>query len=82
VDKLVTYWRASSLPDGAIAPWEQLDAAPAAMDGLHGELKIEDVDEVVMVYFADEIASEKITRAELDADALTEEWGIPYKPTV
>lgn len=78
--KMLTYWRVKSMPDGSIAPWEQLDKPPATTDGLHGELKIENDDQIMIVFFVDEVAAQKVTRGARDATALAQEWEIPHRP--
>ncbi len=80
VEKLVTYWRVRSMPDESIAPWEQLDTAPSSTAGLVGELKVENDDQIQMVYFVDEVAQERVTRGARDAAALAQEWEIPHRP--
>src|ERR1043165_6948489 len=69
--------RNQSLPDGAIAPWEQFETPLATTAGLHGELKVENDDQVMMVYFVDAVAQQQVTRVARDAAALAQEWGIP-----
>jgi hypothetical protein len=77
----ITYWRVKTVDDsGATPEWERLDAAPASVAELHGELRIENDDQIMLVFFADEAAQERVTRAARDAASLAQEWQIPHKP--
>jgi hypothetical protein len=74
-------WRVKTADDSAATPgWERLDAAPASVAELHGELRIENDDQIMLVFFADEAAQERVTRAARDAASLAQEWQIPHKP--
>ena len=81
MQKLITYWRVKTAADAAATPeWEQLDGAPPSTAGLHGELKIENDDQIMMVFFVDEAAEERVTRAARDAASLAQEWQLPHRP--
>jgi hypothetical protein len=81
VEKLTTYWHVRTGSDAAGAPdWKQLDGPPATTAGLHGELKVENDDQIRMIYFADEQAQERVTRAVRDAASLAPEWQIRTNP--
>ena len=78
--KLITYWRVKSAPDGGIPKWEQLDKPPATTEGLHGEFKIENDDQIMVLFFVDAAAQERVTRGARDAVALAQEFEIPHRP--
>lgn len=81
MEKLITYWRVKSSADSAGKPeWEELAAAPLTRAGLVGDVKVENDDQVMMVYFVDAIAQERVTRAARDAAALAQEHMIPHRP--
>ena len=81
IKKLTSYWRVKSGADADEKPeWEPLDGKPATTEGLHGELKIENDDQIMMVYFVDEAAYERVSRAAKDAASLAQEWEIPHRP--
>ena len=48
--------------------------------GLGGELRVENDDQVMLVYFEDEAARDRVVRASRDAAALAREWEIPHQP--
>lgn len=80
-EKLITYWRVKSAADAAAPPeWEQLDTAPSSTAELHGELKIENDDQIKMVFFVDETAQKRVTRSARDAASLAQEWQVPHRP--
>jgi hypothetical protein len=80
-EKLMTYWRVRSSDDPDGRPeWTQLDAAPASREGLVGEMTVENDDQVMVVYFEDLAAHDRVTRASKDAAALVREWEIPHQP--
>ncbi len=80
-DKRTTYWRVKSAEnDGDKPQWEQLVAAPQSTEGLHGELKIENDDQIMWIYFVDAAAQERVSGAARDAAALAQEWEIPHRP--
>jgi len=54
--------------------------APTTVLGLHGELKVENDDQIMMVFFVDAVAQEQVTRAARDAAALAQEFKIPHRP--
>jgi len=77
-EKLITYWRVKSAADATAPPeWEQLDTAPSSTAGLRGELKIENDDQIMMVFFVDETAQKRVTRSARDAASLAQEWQVP-----
>ena len=80
MEKVTSYWRVHSLPDGSIAPWEQHKKPLATTAGLHGELKVENDDKVMVVSFVDAVAQQRVTHAARDAAALAQEWQIPHNP--
>jgi hypothetical protein len=81
-EKLITYWRVKTAADAAATPeWEQLAEPPTTTAGLHGELNVENDDQIMMVFFEDEAAHERVTRAARDAASLAQEWMIPHRPT-
>jgi hypothetical protein len=79
-EKLRTYWRVWSLPDGTMAPWERLDGPPVTQDELCGDLKIENDDQIAMVYAVDQAALDLVTQKSRDVAALVREHEIPHKP--
>jgi hypothetical protein len=80
-DKITTYWRVRSGDDPDAKPhWDPLDAQPKTTEGLVGELRVENDDQVILVYFADEAARVWVTRNARDAAALVQEWMTPHKP--
>ena len=74
--KPTTYWLVRGGPEGEIPLWEQLDGAPETTDELHGELKAENEDEVMHVFFVDAAAQEIVTRAVRDGVVLADEFTI------
>jgi hypothetical protein len=80
-EKLITYWRVRSGADSSAKPeWEQLDAHPPTRAGLAGELKVENDDQIAMIFFVDQAAQERVTRSGRDAAALAREHEIPHVP--
>ncbi|MDH4104147.1 MAG: hypothetical protein OEW52_11050 [Thermoleophilia bacterium] len=80
-EKCTTYWRVKSAEgEGEKPRWEQLAAASQSTEGLHGDLKIENDDQIMWVYFVDAAAQEHVSRAARDAAALAQEWEIPHRP--
>jgi hypothetical protein len=81
MEKVITYWRVRSSDDPEGKPmWTRLDGPPETTDGLYGDTKVENDDQIVMVYFEDKAACERVTRAARDAAALAQEWEIPHRP--
>lgn len=79
--KHTTYWRVRSAPDPRDKPqWEELKAAPTTRSGLVGDLRIENDDQIMMLYFVDGAVQERVTRGARDAAALAQEFMIPHKP--
>ena len=77
-EKVTTYWRVRSGNGADAKPeWTQLDGPQGSKDGLVGELRVEDDDQVMLVYFEDEAARDRVVRASRDAAALAREWEIP-----
>ena len=80
-EKLITYWRVKSGPGANAAPdWQRLAGRPASSAGLVGELKVENDDQIALIFFVDEAAQERVTRATRDAVALTREHEVPHMP--
>jgi hypothetical protein len=80
-EKLITYWRVRSGADASAKPvWEELDARLATRAGLVGELKVENDDQIMLIFFVDQAAQERVTRAARDAAALAREHEIPHVP--
>ena len=77
--KLTTYWLVRAGPEGPIPIWEQLERPPET-DGLHGNLEVENDDQIMMVFFVDAAAEEIVTRAARDGVALAQEFMIPHRP--
>lgn len=75
--KSTTYWLVRGGPEGEIPLWEHLDGAPDTTDELHGELQVENEDEIMHVFFVDAAAQEIVTRAVRDGVVLTDEFTIP-----
>jgi hypothetical protein len=48
--------------------------------GFHGELRVENDDQVMLVYAADQAAYEKVAQASRDASALVTELMIQHLP--
>lgn len=42
-------------------------------------MKVENDDQIMLVFFADEAAQERVTRAARDAAPLAPEWQIPHR---
>jgi len=80
MSKITTYWRVRSSTDGSVAPWEELPVAPATTEGLVGHLRVENDDQIMWIFFEDEIAQAKVTTAAQDVTALAREWEIPHQP--
>jgi hypothetical protein len=78
-NKLTTYWLVRGGPEGPIPIWEQLEGPPDT-EGLHGELRVENDEEVMMIFFVDAAAEEIVTRASRDGVALAQEFMIPRRP--
>ena len=79
--KSTSYWLVRSGPEGLIPLWEQLERPPETTDELHGDLRVENDDEIMLVYFVDAGAQEIVTRAARDAASLAQEFVIPQRPT-
>jgi hypothetical protein len=79
LEKLITYWRVHSNADGTIAPWERLASPPTSQEGPYGDLKVENDDQIMLIFFVDENAHEKVVRGARDAAALAQEHGIPHR---
>jgi hypothetical protein len=79
--KFTTYWRVRSGTDASAKPeWEELDSRPATRAGLVGELKVENGDQIMLIFFVDQAAQERVTRDARDAAALAREHEIPHVP--
>jgi len=80
-EKLITYWRVRTPADAAAAlEWEKLEGVPATSAGLHGELTVENDDQIMRLFFEDEAAQKQVTRAARDATSLAQEWQVPHRP--
>jgi hypothetical protein len=80
-EKLTTYWRVRSSSDSDGKPeWEQLDSPPATRDGLVGDVKVENDDQVMLVYFEDKQAQTLVVGKMRDAAALVREHDLPHRP--
>jgi hypothetical protein len=80
-EKLITYWRVRSGADATATPeWEELDGRPTTRAGLTGELKVENDDQIMLIFFVDQAAQERVTQAARDAAALAREHEIPHVP--
>ena len=78
--KLTTYWLVRSGQEGPTPIWDQLDGPPERTDELHGDLTIENDDQIMMVFFVDAASEETVTRAAREAAALAQEFTIPHQP--
>ena len=59
--KLTTYWLVRTGGEGPVPIWEQLKGPPETTDQLHGDLKVENDDQIAMVFFVDAGAQEIVT---------------------
>jgi hypothetical protein len=59
----------------------RVEIPPESKAGFHGEIRVENDDQVMLVYAVDQAAYEKVAQASRDASALVQEWMIPHDPT-
>jgi hypothetical protein len=78
--KFTSHHRVRSDLAGGKPIWEQLSGPPESREGLVGDVKVENDDQILIVYFEDEAAQERVTRSFRDAAALVQEHMIPHKP--
>lgn len=79
VEKLTRHFLVRSGDDGKPV-WTELDAPPETRAGLVGETKVENDDQVMVVYFVDVAAQKFVTGKFRDAAALVREHEIPHRP--
>ena len=79
--KQTTYWLCRLAADPTAPPeWQQLDARPTTSEGLYGEWRVENDDQIALLYFEDDMAYERVTRRTRDVAALVQEHAIPHRP--